>query len=51
MELISPQIYEISLTVSTGSAESDEVYGLLRSDTASVKVQVSARGSVVPPKI
>lgn len=35
------QIYEFSVNVSKGSADASDVYGILRSDTASVKVQVS----------
>ena len=35
-----PQIYEFSLNVSKGTVDSVEAYGLPRSDTASVKVQV-----------
>ncbi|CAM9093541.1 unnamed protein product, partial [Hapterophycus canaliculatus] len=40
--LESGTIYEFALTVSTGSADSSDVYGLLRSDTTSVRVQVVA---------
>lgn len=49
IKLLLLQIYEFSLTVSTGSADSGEVYSLLRSDTVSVKVQVR-NGGRVPQK-
>ncbi|CAM9935318.1 unnamed protein product [Scytosiphon promiscuus] len=38
--LESGTIYEFSLTVSTGSADSGDTHGLLRSDNVSIRVQV-----------
>ncbi|CAM9646533.1 unnamed protein product [Scytosiphon promiscuus] len=40
LEFTHAQIFEFSLTVSIGSADASEVFGLFRWDNASVKVQV-----------
>lgn len=48
------QVYEFDLNVSKGAADSDVAYGVLRSDVATVQVEVSPnfrpRGKVVHPR-